>query len=419
MDKARKQQFIIKVCCVIAAFALWLFITSTENPMTTYKIKNIPVQLLNTDKVTKSNLALIPNQDLTISLNIKGANTSILLNTKADDFKVVADLSAYALKSGEQNIPIEIRKSPDNINVVNSDSLFIKINLDNLKQSKLPINVNISGKAAEGFFASVPKLSQNYATVVGGSRFVDLVKNIVIEENIQGVESNVAKTFKLKPVNEAGEEIKDVYVNPAQVDVKISVSKTKALGVDVKTIGTLNPNFTLTSTKVMPEKFNVIGGNVALSSVKSLNTEDIDLSKIVKNTTMNVNVLIPDGLTLVGGNAKAQVQFKLAKVEKNNTTEVIQKNVGNLSEKTLSQNVKYINLDKKYVAKLDNEKISLVVSGAKAVINSLDLTKISSELDLSNLVEGSYTVPVKVSLPQGVNLVSETLDKVLVTITKN
>ena len=59
----------------------------------------------------------------------------MLLNTKAEDFTVVADLNAYALKRGEQKIPIEIRKSPDNINVINSDTLFITINLDELSQS--------------------------------------------------------------------------------------------------------------------------------------------------------------------------------------------------------------------------------------------------------------------------------------------
>ncbi len=418
MDKARKQRFIIKVCCVIAAFVLWLFITSTENPLTTYKVKSIPVQLLNTDTLTRSNLVLVPGQDLTTSLNIKGANTSIFLNTKAEDFTVVADLSAYALKSGEQNIPIEIRKSPDNVNVVNSDTLFIKINLDDLKQTKLPISVNISGKPKEGFFASAAKLSQDYATVVGGSKFVNLVKNILIEENIQGVESNVSKTYKLKPVDAAGKEIKEVNVSPSQIDVKVPVSKAKSLGITVKTTGTLNSNFTLSSTKVLPEKFDVTGSAAALNGVKTLNTEDIDLSKIDKSTTMNAKVLIPEGLTLVSGGATAQVQFKLDKAVSKNTTQVIQNNVDKLAQKTLRQNINYINLGDKYGAKLGNTKVTLVISGTQAVLDSLDLKKIRSEVDLSNLVEGSYTVPVKVSMPDGVNLVSETPDKIPVTITK-
>lgn len=404
MDKDRKQQFIIKICCVIAAFGLWLFISSTENPVTTYKIKNIPVELLNTDILTHSNLILVPGQDLSISLTIKGANTNILLAKKAEDFKVVADLSAYALKSGEQKIPIEIRNSPDNVNVINSDNLFIKINLDELIEAKLPINVNVSGKPKEGFYASVPMLSQNYATVVGGSKFVNIVKEILVEEDIQGQESDVIKTYKLKPVDAAGKEIKEVVVNPSHIDVKIPVRKTKSVGVTVKTIGSLNPGFTLASIRTLPERFDVTGSAAALNQLENLNTEAIDLSKINKSTTMDARVLIPNGLSLVNSSDSGMVKIEI--------------NLEKVAQKNLSLNIKYINLDEKYEAKLEKDKVSIVISAAEAVINSLDLQKISAEVDLVNLEEGEHTIPIKVSMPEGVNLISEEPDKILVTITK-
>ena len=363
MDKDRKQQLIIKICCVIAAFVLWLFITSTESPLTAYKIKSIPVQLLNTDILTQSNLILVPGQDLTTSLNIKGANTSMLLNTKAEDFTVVADLSAYALKRGEQKIPIEIRKSPDNINVVNSDSLFITINLDELTEAKLPISVNVNGKPKEGFYASAAKLSQNYATVVGGSKFVNIVKELLIEMDIQGLESDVIKTYKLKPVDAAGKEIKEVTVNPSQMDVKIPIRKTKSVGVKVKTIGNLDPSFTLASIKVLPERFDVTGSAADLNQLENLNTEAIDLSKINKSTTMDAKVIIPDGLSLVSTSGAGMVKVEI--------------NINKVVQKTISLDIKYNNLDPKYDAKLEKDKDSIVISGTEAVINSLDLKKIS------------------------------------------
>ena len=62
------------------------------------------------------------------------------------------------------------------------------------------------------------------------------------------------KTYKLKPVDAAGKEIKEVIVNPSQIDVKIPIRKTKSVGVTVKTIGKLNPNFTLGSIRVLPER---------------------------------------------------------------------------------------------------------------------------------------------------------------------
>jgi len=404
MDKVRKQQLIIKITCVIAAFVLWLFITSTESPLTAYKLKSIPVKLLNADILSQSKLILVPGQDLTTSLNIKGTNTSVLLNTKAEDFTVVADLSAYALKRGEQKIPIEIRKSPDNINVVNSDGLFITINLDELTEARLPISVNVNGKPKEGFYASAAKLTQNYATVVGGSKFVNIVKNLLVEMDIQGLESDAIKTYRLKPVDSAGKEIKEVTVNPSQMDVRIPIKKTKSVGVKVKTIGNLNPKFTLASIKVLPDHFDVTGSAADLNQLESLNTETIDLSAITKSTTTDAKVLIPDGLSLVSTNAEGIVKVEI------NINKVVQKN--------LILDIKYNNLDPNYDVKLEKDKALIVVSGTEAVINSLDIKKLSADIDLVNLIEGQHSVPVKITMPDGVNLISQGPDKIIATITK-
>ena len=411
MDKDRKEQLIIKICCVIAAFALWLFITGTENPLTTYKLQNIPVKLLNTDILTKSNLVLVSGQDLTTSLNIKGANTSILLAKKADDFTVVADLSAYALKSGEQKIPIEIRKSPDNINVVNSDSLFITINLDEITKEKLPINIKLSGKPKEGFYASTPKLSANYATISGGSKDVNRVNKIVVEENIEGVEADISKTYKLKAIDESGNEIKEVVVSPSSINVKIPVRKTKSVGVTVKTTGSLNSKFTLSSINVLSEPFDVSGSATELNQIKNLNTEAIDLSKISKSTTMDVKIIIPNGLKLVGSNGMAKVQINL---KNQNGIDKVEKTL----QKSLSLNINYINLGEKYEVKLDTDKTAILVSGAESVINSLDLKQFVAKVDLVNLTEGKHTVEVFASMQKGVSLVSKNPDKISVTITK-
>ncbi|MGK0467428.1 CdaR family protein [Clostridium sp.] len=404
MDKGGKQEFIIRVCCVIAAFVLWLFITSTENPISDYKIKNIPVQLINMDILDDSNLTLVPGQELEIDLSIKGANTSILLDKKAEDFTVVADLSAYALKVGEQKIPIEIRRSPDNINVVNSDSLFIKVNLDKHVETKLPINFNISGVPKQGYYASKPQLSKEKATVIGGSKFVSTVTEIIVEENIQDAESDVIKSYKLIPVDAKGKEVSEVSVKPSHIDVKIPIRKTKTVGVKVKTIGELNTKFILESIKVLPERFDITGSAEALNNIENLNTESIDLSKISKTTTVDVKVTIPEGLSLVSGASEAVVKVQI------NVTKIVQKSI--------SLDIKDNNLDTNYEVSPLNKKCELVVSASEAVINSLDLSKFSASVYLINLVEGEHTIAVLVPMPEGIKLISSSPDKILVTITK-
>ncbi|MBU3160326.1 hypothetical protein KPL37_11260 [Clostridium frigoris] len=417
MDKERKEQLIIKICCVIAAFALWLFITGTENPLTAYKIRNIPVKILNTEVLTKSNLVLAPGQDLTTSLNIKGANTSLLLNKKASDFTVVADLGPYALKSGEYKIPIEIKKSPDNINVVNSDSLFITIQLDELTKKKLPINVNISGKPKEGYYASTPALSSDYATVSGASKLINTVKKIVINENIQGLEADISRKYKLKAVDESGKEIKNVVVSPAYINVKIPVKKTKSVGITVKTTGSLDSKYTLESIKAVPEALDITGSLTELNNLKYLNTEAVDLSKINKSTTINTKIIVPNGLNLAGGSNVVKVQVNLNNQNVANGADKAEK-VDKTVQKDLSLDIKANNLNANYEATLDNNKTSLSVSGVESVINYLDLNKVSAQVDLAGLTEGKNSVKVIVSVPKGVTLISHNPDKVGVTITK-
>lgn len=404
MDKGGKQEFIIRVCCIIAAFVLWLFITSTENPITDYKIKNIPVQLVNMDALADSNLVLVPGQDLNIDLSIKGANTSILLDKKAEDFTVVADLSAYSLKVGEQKIPIEIRRSPDNINVINSDSLFIKVSVDKLIETKLPIKFNLSGEPKQSYYASEPKLSQEYATVTGGSKFVNTVKELVISENIQNAESDITKSYKLIPVDSKGKEISEVTVNPTNIDVTIPIRKTKAIGVKVKTIGKLNPSLILKSIKVLPERFDITGSADALNNIEYLNTESIDLSKVSNTTKIDAKVIIPDGLSMVSNTSDANVKVEI--------------NVIKVVQKSISIETKNVNLDTNYEISLPNNKCELVVSAPETIMNSLDLTKFSATVDLINLVEGEHTITVVVTMPEGIKLISQTPNKILVTITK-
>jgi YbbR domain-containing protein len=404
MDKDGKQQFIIKTCCVIAAFVLWLFITSTENPVNAYWLRSIPVQLLNTDALTRSNLILVPGQEFIIDVNIKGASTSILMAKTAEDFTIVADLSAYALKSGEQKIPIEIRRSPDNINVVNSDNLFIKVNLDERMETRLPIDITVTGNPKEGFYASTAIPSQTHATVIGGAKITNLVKRILVEESIKGLESDVTKNFKLKPIDAEGKEVKDVTVSPSHIDIKIPIRKTKSVGITVKTKGNLKPTFVVASIKVLPEKLDVTGSAVALDLLNNLNTEAIDLSEINKNTTLEAKVILPEGISFVDTKITSVVKVEIT--------------LNNIVQKSLSLDIKYTNLDEKYEVKLEKLKCVVVVSGTQVAIDSLDLNKFSATVELINLTEGAHTSIVKVAIPDGVNLISQDPEKILVTITK-
>ena len=105
MDKIKNKNetLIPKIISLLLSFGLWIYISNVENPVRTYEVKNIPVELVNLDSLTNSNFAVLENQNFTVDLKLEGPSTDVV-KVRPEDFKIVADMSTYALKIGENTI---------------------------------------------------------------------------------------------------------------------------------------------------------------------------------------------------------------------------------------------------------------------------------------------------------------------------
>ena len=129
MDKKSNKKIIVQLVCVILSFALWLYINNVENPVKESTIKNVPVEFVNVESLTNSNLSLVDDEEYTVDVNISGPSNQIYTITK-DDFKLKVDLSQYALKQGENTIPVEVVDYPEGINIKNTKSLAVKVKIE-------------------------------------------------------------------------------------------------------------------------------------------------------------------------------------------------------------------------------------------------------------------------------------------------
>lgn len=131
----KEKNLMVKLVCLLLSFGLWIYISNIENPIKQYTITNIPVQIVNLDVLKEDNLTLAPDQNFTISLTIQGTSTNIYSINKSQ-FTVVANLSNYTLKSGDNSIPVEITNSPNNVNIKNNGVLRINIKLENITEKQ-------------------------------------------------------------------------------------------------------------------------------------------------------------------------------------------------------------------------------------------------------------------------------------------
>lgn len=391
MDKKSQQKtLIIKICCVIAAFILWLYTSNDGNTIKTNKISNIPVEIVNADYLKQSGFVLSPNQDFKTSLKITGKPVDIYA-IKASNFKLQVDLSVYALKKGENKVPITIVNKPNsNVNIINDNSMWITIKVDNYKEKTVPIEVLINGSKREGSLDS-PILKVDKVLVSGAEEYVTTVEKVVGHiqmKNQQSMDQMVA----LKAMDKENKTVNEVLVDPKRVKVWFQVKRLKEVEINIKTKGVLQKEYTLQGLKALDGKIPITGDEKILSKIQSLDTEPINLSNLKgNNTNIKVKLVVPEGIKISNNTDTVNVEVRIDKKLQQNIT----------------ANLEIINLLKGFNAKLDKNTISLVVSGGTNVINQLKNNGIKAYINLNSLGKGEYKLPVIIDIPKDIQIVSQ------------
>lgn len=386
-EKNRKQQLVIKICCVIAAFGLWLYITSVLNPIKTYK-KNIPVTIINQDKLENFKLSLLPDQKPYVSLTVRGSINDIY-SISEEQFKVVVDLDAYVLKRGENNIPVQIQQSPDKVNIINNDNLWVKIVLDDLIEKTVPLKINVTGKVKDGYLPLEAASNIDEVTIKGAAQFVNYVQRAEVKCDISNAYRDLATILPIHAIDKDGDVIENVKIKPISAEVKIPIQKMKSVNINIKTTGQLGQNRILQGATAVPEKIEITGEEAVLNTIDSLDTEPINLEEVTGDEAV-AKLVIPKGVELVKKDEVVKVKVFFNTV----------------ADKTVSLAIKTMNLSGDYNIELNRDKVSIIISGLYDIVNNIKGEDIECFVDLQSLKEGTHNLPVKVNLPEGVTLVS-------------
>lgn len=403
MDKEKRQDILIKICCIVASLALWIYIRSNENPITSHTLKYVPVQIINQEVLAQSDLILVPDQEPTVNINIKGSTSVIDGIDKNKDFKIIADLSKYALKAGENNIPVEIKEQQNNVTITNKEGITVKVNLDTLTSKEVSVAPNIVGATSEGFYADTPIISPQTVVISGGKTFVDRVASVTAEVDITNANVDIDKTIKLKAVDSNGKDINNATISPEYAQVKVPIKKGKAVDIEVRTFGTTATGAAVETLEAIPKRVEVVGNNDVINNLTSIPTEAIDLSKINGDTTVDVKLVLPQGVRLTKEIATVKVKVSLKKS----------------AQKTFKVTIDNKNLGKDLAATLDKTVVEVVLSGPESEMSKIVENTLTASVDLKDLVEGEHNVNVVVAgIPSTLQKVSQSFATVKATIKK-
>lgn len=404
-----KQKIIVQVVSLFISIGLWLYVTNTENPIRTVEVSKVPVQLLNANALSDQGIALVPNQNIYVDLKVEGYSQDVYKLNK-DDFSIQIDLDEYALKVGDNSIPITIVDTPSNVTVKNTSNLVVTVKIEELIEKDFKVESRIDVAAKVNYYAAQPEIEPETVTVSGPHSLVSQVKEVVVLGQEDNVSEDIVKNYEVIPIDDSGYIVEGVKLSAERVQVIIKVNSGKSVPIKVGTIGNVNDNVNITSMELSQDYVEVTGPKEILDSINEIYTENIDLSRIAKDSNKEVALIFPDGIE------KASISYVTVSIEVEETKE------NEENEETRAFEVEYTTSGLASVLNMtaSSNKVKIVLKGSKSKLDSISIENIVASIDLSSITEaGQYTEVPAVNIAgyvQGIEISS--VESVIINITK-
>ncbi|MBE6052154.1 MAG: hypothetical protein E7214_16305 [Clostridium sp.] len=392
MDNGNEKRIVVKLVCLILSFGLWLYVSNVENPTRTSDIKGVEVVLENTDILKQSNLCLASNQSFTVDLKVEGPVNDIYV-AKKNDFIIKADLSNYSLKKGENNIPVQIVDSPDNLNIKNGGVLTVKVVLEEIVEKEFKVSSKVTTSYKRGFTEANMNISPKTVKVSGPESSVNSVQSVVIRGELLNIKEDIEETFDLIAINSEGNEVKDVTLSEEKAKLSLGVAgDVKNVPLKAEHKGNLPEGVTLESITLSKDTIGITGKLDKLENISGLSTEPIDLSTITEDKDIQVGIILPEGISLNNGNEKIVASIKVKKEEPQKPkTEIVTKKLEGI----------VVTLNNKQNQSLiyNAENVTVELEGLKEELDSITNSNIIATTSLESITQaGDYDIPVDVKL---------------------
>ena len=398
-----KQKIIVQLVCLLLSLGLWIYVTNIENPIKSYELSRVPVEIKNADSLKDAGLALSPNQEFYVNLKIEG-NSQDLFSVDKSDFTISVDLNEFVLKNGENKITVNIENSPSTVKIKNSNGLTITINTEAYSTKEVPAKSKMNVISRSSYYVATPIFSPETIIVSGPESLVNKVTKVVAEGEESNAVKTIVKDYIVTPVDENDKEITGVELSQKWAEAIIEINEGKIVPIKINTTGTLPSGLRLKSISSTTTEIGITGPESALSSINEIGTETINLSEIKDSTNIDVALGIPDGILIHNGENSITVSIVVEKVQTKEFT---------IDYSMIGQQ-EGINIVP------DNNKVTITVSGFEDVLNTLTEANFTAELDVSEYTEeGEFSKAPTVNLVGVDNVNIDNVSEIKLTVSKD
>lgn len=413
--KWSKRKVLHIILSILIACAIWIYVDSADNPEGSEKTKvisDIPIEYAGKDTtLADRGLMLLPDSEQTITLEIK-ARRRVLARLDPSKIRIQADLSDIT-STGTQSVSYTIYY-PDgitrnSITILNASSYTAQVEIGELYSRSVDIRCALEGSVAQGYIAGELQFQPETLEIRGPQEEVDKVSYAKVTLSVENATQTVSQTLDYQLYDEADRLIQDtgdLHATADHIQVTLPVNVEKELPLKVNFIEADGARVGNLEYTITPASIMVSGAAELLKGMDSITLDDFELADFSGPTTYRYTIAVPEGCENLSGTTRATMTVKFKDMASSTVNAV----------KFECENVPA----GKTVTVLTTElPVSLRGTAADvASVTSADVTVVADLTDVT-AASGSYTVPARVVIGNGVDVGVRGEYQVRVTISED
>ena len=422
MKKNLTKNIPLKIMSIIVGILVWLIVVNVDDPIITKGFVISDVQIINEAYVDQlGEMVMQDDRENSVRVYITGER-KIVNRLTSSDIKAVADLQqAQSTDTDPVMIPITATCSgilPENVRVSPQN---LSVHLEKKVTKEFAINVTSDdSKPAQGLEVASLTANPEKVRITGPESLVGKIDSVSVDvsSKLEGIDQDTTITGAELTITDKNQDTLSSnsmsylkFDNNGKVNVTAKLWKVRS---DIR----ISAGYTGEPAEgyvVVPETFSVAGSEEALDNLKLqgntiyLDNENVDISGKSNDVEKKVNLseLLPDGLKLTSGSS---------------TDLWITVNILPEGSKIYSfptEDIKVKGLPDDLQLAFEVADIELKVQAEDEDLSKFDLKSVGAVLSMDDWEEGSYEVPIKISLPEGYKLLEDVTAEIKISKVSN